>query len=60
MHFIHCPYCGTKLIQKEIGDDSISAEVDSVEWFALENALDKLREGSIAWQLVKSIIKQGR
>ena len=21
MHFIHCPYCGSKLIQKEIGDE---------------------------------------
>lgn len=35
---------------------SISQEVDSVEWISFENALEKLREGSIAWQLVKQII----
>lgn len=23
MHFIHCPYCGEKLVQKEIGDEGL-------------------------------------
>lgn len=23
MHFIHCPYCGSELIQKEIGDEGL-------------------------------------
>lgn len=32
---------------------TLSKEVDSAEWVALENALEKLREGSIAWKLVK-------
>lgn len=35
----------------------LSGEVDSVEWVKFEDALDKLREGSIAWQLVKSVIE---
>lgn len=35
----------------------LSGEVDSVEWVKFEEALDKLREGSIAWQLVKSVIE---
>ena len=34
-----------------------SGEVDSVEWVKFEDALSKLREGSIAWQLVKSVIE---
>ena len=36
-------------------DFKLSGEVDSVEWVKLENALDCLREGSIAWQLVKTV-----
>lgn len=36
----------------------LSAEVDSVEWVKYEEALSLLREGSIAWQLVKIIIEQ--
>lgn len=36
----------------------LSQEVDAVEWFPLENALDKLREGSIAWQLVNAVIEK--
>ena len=35
-----------------------SGEVDSVKWFNFENALDNIREGSIAWQLVKSVIEK--
>lgn len=34
----------------------LSKEVDSAEWFPFEEALEKLREGSIAWQLVKKVI----
>ena len=33
----------------------LSGEVDNVEWFPIEEAPDKLREGGIAWQLVKEI-----
>ena len=32
----------------------LSGEVDSVKWFKFEEALSMLREGSIAWQLVKA------
>lgn len=35
----------------------LSGEVDSAEWVRYENALSLLREGSIAWQLVKTIIE---
>lgn len=38
-------------------DFVISGEVDSVEWVKYENALDLLHEGSIAWQLVKTVIE---
>lgn len=34
----------------------LSGEVDAAEWVTYENALDKLREGSIAWQLVKEVL----
>lgn len=34
----------------------LSVEVDSVEWVRYEKALSLLREGSIGWQLVKTII----
>lgn len=37
-------------------DFKLSVEVDSVEWVKFENALSLLREGSIAWQLVKTVI----
>lgn len=36
----------------------LSGEVDSVEWFSFEEALSQLREGSIAWQLVKTVIEE--
>ena len=39
-------------------DFKLSGEVDAVEWFKLEDAPAKLREGGIAWQLVKTIIEQ--
>lgn len=35
----------------------LSGEVDSAEWFPFEKALEQLREGSIAWQLVKEVIE---
>lgn len=35
---------------------SLSGEVDAAEWVPFEGALEKLREGSIAWQLVKTVI----
>ena len=38
-------------------DFHLSGEVDSVEWVKLEDAPDKLREGGIAWQLVKTILE---
>lgn len=37
------------------GEFTLSGEVDAVEWVKLSEALSKLREGSIAWQLVKEI-----
>lgn len=36
----------------------LSGEVDSVEWFPYSEALTKMREGSIAWQLVKAVTGQ--
>jgi NAD+ diphosphatase len=38
-------------------DFKLSCEVDSVEWVKYENALSLLREGSIGWQLVKTVIE---
>lgn len=35
----------------------LSQEVDAACWFPLDTALSKLREGGIAWQLVKKIIE---
>lgn len=34
---------------------SLSGEVDDAQWVKLEDALGLLREGSIAWQLVKMV-----
>ena len=39
-------------------DFKLSGEVDSAEWVKYENALSLLRKGSIAWQLVRSVIEQ--
>lgn len=39
-------------------DFKLSGEVDSVEWVKYDSALSLLREGSIAWQLVKTVIEQ--
>lgn len=35
----------------------LSGEVDSAKWFKFEDALENMREGSVAWQLVKSVIE---
>lgn len=35
----------------------LSKEVDAAEWVSFDEALGKLREGSIAWQLVKKVIE---
>ncbi|MDE5697878.1 MAG: NUDIX domain-containing protein [Lachnospiraceae bacterium] len=37
-------------------DFTLSGEVDAAEWVKFEDALSLLREGSIAWQLVKTVI----
>ena len=39
-------------------DFKLSSEVDSAEWVKYENALSLLREGSIGWRLVKTVIEQ--
>ena len=39
-------------------DFTLSGEVDAAEWVAYEDALSRLREGSIAWQLVKTVIEE--
>ena len=44
----------------EKDDFTLSKEVDSVEWVNLEVALELLREGSIGWQLVKTVIEELR
>lgn len=38
----------------------LSGEVDMAEWVPLGEALGKLREGSIAWQLVNEVIQGGK
>ena len=47
---------GFKAVVKK-ADFVLSGEVDEAEWFPFEEALEKLREGSIAWQLVKTVIE---
>lgn len=39
-------------------DFKLSGEVDSVEWVRFKDALSKLREGSIGWQLVKTVTEK--
>lgn len=38
-------------------DFVLSKEVDAAEWVSFDEALDRLREGGIAWQLVNTVIK---
>lgn len=35
----------------------LSKEVDQAQWFAFDEALSYMKEGSIAWQLVKKVIE---
>lgn len=42
----------------EKSEFKLSQEVDAVKWFKFEDALAEIREGSIAWQLVKSVIEE--
>ncbi len=37
---------------------TLSREVDAAEWVPYEDALSRLREGSIAWQLVDTVIRE--
>ena len=39
-------------------DFVFSQEVDTAKWFPFSEALNYIREGSIAWQLVKSVIEE--
>lgn len=39
-------------------DLKLSCEVDDAKWVKLEDALSLIREGSIAWQLVKEVISK--
>lgn len=39
---------------------TLSGEVDAAVWVPLSEALTKLREGSIAWQLVSEVIAERR
>lgn len=47
---------GYKAIVKK-SDFILSGEVDSAKWVKFEDALNLLREGSIAWQLVRQVIE---
>lgn len=38
-------------------DFVLSGEVDSARWFSYEEAPSQIREGSIAWQLVKTVVE---
>ena len=39
-------------------DFALSQEVATAKWFKFDEALENIREGSIAWQLVKELIKR--
>lgn len=43
----------------EKAEFALSQEVDSAKWFSFDEALGQIREGSIAWQLVKTVIESG-
>ncbi len=38
-------------------DFVFSQEVETAKWFPFDEALENIREGSIAWQLVKAVIE---
>ena len=44
------------VVKKE--DFVLSSEVDSAKWFSYDEVLSCMKEGSIAWQLVKTVIEQ--
>lgn len=44
--------------QVKKADLALSVEVDDAEWVKFSDALEKIREGSIAWQLVKEVIEK--
>lgn len=39
-------------------DFVLSKEVDFAKWFKFEDALEQIKEGCIAWQLVKAVIEK--
>lgn len=53
MRFQYCPHCGKKAELKEIGDEGLIPYC--AQWVKFEDAPGMLREGSIAWQLVKMV-----
>jgi NAD+ diphosphatase len=38
----------------------LSQEVDEAQWFPFDTALDQIKTGSVAWQLVKAVIDEGK
>ena len=48
---------GYKAVVKK-ADFILSGEVDSARWFKAGEALSRLREGSIAWQLVSAVMQE--
>ena len=46
------------MVRVDKTDFNLSDEVDSAEWFNIEEAPMKLREGGIAWQLVSEILRK--
>lgn len=66
LDFIHSyPYLKKEMLmlgfraQVKKAPFTLSGEVDSAQWVPLGEALSQMREGSIAWQLVRSVIQQG-
>ena len=62
LEFIHSfPYLKKEMLmlgyyaKVRKADFRISGEVDAVEWFPLSNAVEMLRPGSIAWELVRQV-----
>lgn len=45
------------LAEVKKADFVLSKEVDAAEWVNFDEALDRLREGGIAWQLVNTVIR---
>lgn len=49
---------GFKAKVKKAGFALSDAEVATAKWFPFEEALGNIREGSIAWQLVKAVVEE--